>query len=85
MAIEIEIMVLPDKTRRKARIDSSVSFEKLKADMVNALELGDPNEYEMSIAPRLTRQPLQNLKPSQGDLIILFRKEDFTTPSVELL
>jgi len=83
--IEVNVRVLPEGTRRRARIDPSAPFEKIKADMVKAIGLGDPDEYEMSISPKLTRLSYQSLRPSPGDLLILIRKEDLIGSSVELL
>lgn len=78
-------MILPERTRRRARIDPSVPLEKIRADIVRALGIGEPDEYEISISPKLARQPYQNLRPSPGDLIILIRKEELAGPSVEII
>lgn len=83
--IEVEIMVFPERKRRRARVDPSAPLAKIKVDLVRALGIGEPEEYEIAISPRATRQSYQNLRPSPGDTILLVRKEDLTGSSVELL
>ncbi|RLC08067.1 MAG: hypothetical protein DRH43_10680 [Deltaproteobacteria bacterium] len=83
--IEVEVMVFPERTRRRARVDPSVPLEKIKIDMVKALGIGEPEEYEIAVSPRSTRQTYQNLRPTPGDTIILVRKEDLAGSSVELI
>jgi hypothetical protein len=83
--IEVEVMVFPERTRRRARIDPAVPLEKIKIDMVKALGIGEPEEYEIAVSPKSTRQPYQNLRPSPGDTVILVKKEDFVGSSVELI
>lgn len=83
--VEVEVMVFPERTRKRARVDPSVLLEKIKVDLVRALGIGEPEEYEIAVSPRSTRQPYQNLRPSPGDTIILVRKEDLAGSSVELI
>lgn len=83
--IEVDILILPGKIRRKARVDPTVPLEKIKADIVRALGIGEPDEYTISVSPKLATQPYQSLRPSAGDLIILFKKEDLAGPSVEII
>lgn len=83
--IEVEIMILPERTRKRARVDPTFHLEKIKADLVKAIGLGEPDEYEISVSPKSKKQPYQNLKPSPGDLLILIRKEDLASSSIELI
>lgn len=87
--IQVEVMIIPGRKTKRVRIDETVSFEKIKSDLVNALKNanlldGEPSDYRMSISPNHTKQTFLSVKPSPGDLIYLIKTEDASVSSVEL-
>ena len=85
MLIEVNIKILPDGTRKRARIDTNVSLEKTKSDLVKALGLGEPEEFDIAISPRSTKIPWLSQRISQDDVILLIRKDSHSGSSVEIL
>ena len=82
--IEIQV-ILPNGTKRRGKIDPSASLEKNKTDIVNALGLGPPEEYDLAVSPRIKTQSLQNYRPRPGDTFILIEIDRLQGSSFELV
>ena len=88
--IEVDVTVLPDGVRKRARIDPNVSLDKNKQDLIAVLdragfEVGESEEYSVAITPSELSKSLRNYTPSDGDRVWLIRTEFAAGESAELL
>jgi hypothetical protein len=82
--IEIEVLLLPQRIRKRGRIDPSASFDRIRSDIVKALKLGDPDDYTLSLAPKSGKLSPRAYQPSPGDLFILTKQEELGKPAFTL-
>ena len=61
--------------RKRGRIDPSLPLDDIKADIVSAYKLGDPEAYEIAITPGTAGVRLAGYQPKDGDTIVLIPRE----------
>jgi len=79
--IDIEVLILPQRIRKRGRIDPSAPLDRIKADMVKALELGAPDDYDISFKPKSGKVSPQTYRPSPGDLYTLIKLGELGGPA----
>ncbi|MBN1618492.1 hypothetical protein JW887_04065 [Candidatus Dojkabacteria bacterium] len=72
--VEVTI-IAPDHPPKQAEIDPAASLERIKNDIVRGLKIGNPDEFDIFIAPNSKKEALQNYVPSSGDTILLIKPE----------
>lgn len=71
------------------RIDPSQGMHFIKTDIVEGLgrrdvQLGEPNDWKIAVAPANEQTPLERYRPAEGDTIILLRNDVGRSPAAEI-
>lgn len=83
--IDIEVLILPQRIRKRGRIDPSASFDRIKADIVKAFGLGDPDDYSILFRPKSGKLSPQDYRLTPGDLLVLTKLDELGGPAFEPL
>ena len=75
--IVVDVIVLPDRTPRKGRIDPSATLESAKKGILQkANPEANPADYDIAVIPRHRNPPLSTIGIAANDLIIISPRDE---------
>jgi hypothetical protein len=79
---DVRVIVVPDPEKSTTgRIDPNTSMSDIRDDIVKSLELGEPSDWTVAVAPADPRGPLNRYSPSSGDTIYVLRVSQARGPA----
>jgi len=84
--INVRVAVIPDDKRpADGVVRTDVPIDQIRADVVDALKLGDPGDWDVAVLPSNPKATLSQYTPSDGDTLLLIRKSVSRGKSFKLL
>lgn len=71
--VNVRVLILPDRREGRGRIDPTIPLSSIKADIVEAYQLGDPTVWTLAIVPDEDKQRLspERYRVSEGDTLLM--------------
>jgi hypothetical protein len=85
MTINVRVVVfqMPEKSTDGV-VRTDVPIEQIRADLVDALDLGSPSRWDLAVVPANVGLTLGEYIPTNDDTLLLVRTSDSKGPSVTL-